>query len=214
MDPVKVKAVADWPTPRNLRELHRFLGFANFYRQFIKDFAKSAQPAPRTTSLRRTPRGLGGSANNWPSKCSKSPSRESQSSWCGNQIDPHAWKWTHRDTQWVGFSYKNWRTTFGIQSPFDLSQWSKQNRTTRSMIKRCLPSSVLSKTGATTSKAFSNPLTSSPTTETWSTGAQHRTSLDGKRGGLYTSATLTSISLINRALLTLKQTPFHAFRPT
>jgi RNase H-like domain found in reverse transcriptase len=27
MDPVKVKAVTDWPTPRNLRELRGFLGF-------------------------------------------------------------------------------------------------------------------------------------------------------------------------------------------
>jgi hypothetical protein len=44
MDPVKVKAVADWPTPRNLRELRGFLGFANFYRRFIKDFAKIARP--------------------------------------------------------------------------------------------------------------------------------------------------------------------------
>jgi hypothetical protein len=44
MDPVKVKAVADWPTPRNLRELRGFLRFANFYRRFIKDFAKIARP--------------------------------------------------------------------------------------------------------------------------------------------------------------------------
>ena len=44
MDPVKVKAVTDWPTPQNLRELRGFLGFANFYRRFIKDFAKLAHP--------------------------------------------------------------------------------------------------------------------------------------------------------------------------
>jgi Reverse transcriptase (RNA-dependent DNA polymerase) len=31
MDPMKVKVVADWPAPRNLRELHGFLRFANFY---------------------------------------------------------------------------------------------------------------------------------------------------------------------------------------
>ena len=44
MDPTKVQAVANWPTPRNLRELRGFLGFANFYRRFIKDFAKLARP--------------------------------------------------------------------------------------------------------------------------------------------------------------------------
>ena len=40
MDPVKVQAVREWPTPRNLREVRGFIGFANFYRRFIKDFAK------------------------------------------------------------------------------------------------------------------------------------------------------------------------------
>ena len=42
MDPVKVAAVQDWPTPRNLQDLHGFLGFANFYRQFIQNFAQIA----------------------------------------------------------------------------------------------------------------------------------------------------------------------------
>ena len=44
MDPDKVKAVTEWPTPRNLRELRGFLGFANFYRRFIRDFLKHARP--------------------------------------------------------------------------------------------------------------------------------------------------------------------------
>ena len=35
MDPVKVQAITNWPPPQNLRELHGFLRFANFYRQFI-----------------------------------------------------------------------------------------------------------------------------------------------------------------------------------
>lgn len=44
MDPIKVQAVRDWPTPRNLREVRGFIGFANFYRRFIKDFAKITRP--------------------------------------------------------------------------------------------------------------------------------------------------------------------------
>ena len=44
MDPVKVKAVTEWPAPKNLRELRGFLGFANFYRRFIRDFSKHARP--------------------------------------------------------------------------------------------------------------------------------------------------------------------------
>ena len=39
MDPVKVKGVLEWPTPTNLKELRSFLGFLNFYCNFIKDFS-------------------------------------------------------------------------------------------------------------------------------------------------------------------------------
>ena len=44
MDPTKVRAVTGWPPPRNLKELRGFLGFANFYCQFIRDFAHIARP--------------------------------------------------------------------------------------------------------------------------------------------------------------------------
>ncbi len=34
MDPEKVKAVVEWPSPDSRKALQRFLGFANFYRRF------------------------------------------------------------------------------------------------------------------------------------------------------------------------------------
>jgi hypothetical protein len=49
MDPHKVKAITDWPTPTTKRELQQFLGFVNFYRRFVKGFAKIAKPLTKLT---------------------------------------------------------------------------------------------------------------------------------------------------------------------
>jgi hypothetical protein len=42
MDPRKVSAARDWPTPTMLKEVRVFIGFANFYRRFTKDFLSIA----------------------------------------------------------------------------------------------------------------------------------------------------------------------------
>jgi len=42
MQKEKVKGVLSWPVPKNVKEVQKFLGLANYYRQFIKDFAKIA----------------------------------------------------------------------------------------------------------------------------------------------------------------------------
>ena len=42
MDPRKVKSVASWPEPARLKHLQAFLGFANFYQRFIKDYSQRA----------------------------------------------------------------------------------------------------------------------------------------------------------------------------
>ena len=44
MDPRKIEAITKWKYPSNVSELRSFLGFVNFYRRFIKDFAKHAHP--------------------------------------------------------------------------------------------------------------------------------------------------------------------------
>ena len=44
MDQEKVTAIASWLPPTNRKQLQRFLGFANFYRRFIKDFSGTARP--------------------------------------------------------------------------------------------------------------------------------------------------------------------------
>jgi len=40
----KVEGVLNWPTPRNIKEVQKFLELVNYYRRFIKDFAKLAAP--------------------------------------------------------------------------------------------------------------------------------------------------------------------------
>ncbi|KAK3560218.1 hypothetical protein QTP86_000765 [Hemibagrus guttatus] len=56
MDEGKVAAVRDWPIPTTIKELQRFLGFANFYRRFIRGY--SSLTSPLTNLLRNKPKSL------------------------------------------------------------------------------------------------------------------------------------------------------------
>jgi len=42
MDPVKLKAVQDWPKPKKVKDIQQFLGFCNFYRHFMQDYSTLA----------------------------------------------------------------------------------------------------------------------------------------------------------------------------
>lgn len=43
-DPDKVKAVADFPTPKNVHDIRSFLGLCSYFRRFIKGFCYLAEP--------------------------------------------------------------------------------------------------------------------------------------------------------------------------
>jgi len=44
MEEEKVDRVLSWPEPKNMKDVRKFLGLANYYRRFIKDFAQVARP--------------------------------------------------------------------------------------------------------------------------------------------------------------------------
>ena len=49
MEEDKVAGVLNWPTPKTVRDIRKFLGLANYYRRFVKDFAKLARPLNNLT---------------------------------------------------------------------------------------------------------------------------------------------------------------------
>jgi len=40
----KIQGVVEWPVPKSIKDVQKFLGLANYYRWFVKDFAKITKP--------------------------------------------------------------------------------------------------------------------------------------------------------------------------
>lgn len=43
-DPKKTEKISTWPAPQNVEQVRQFLGFAGYYRRFVKNFSKIARP--------------------------------------------------------------------------------------------------------------------------------------------------------------------------
>ena len=43
MEEEKVKVVLDWPVPKSVKDIQKFLGLANYYKRFVEGFAKIAR---------------------------------------------------------------------------------------------------------------------------------------------------------------------------
>ena len=80
MDPTKVRAVSEWATPSNRKQLQRFLGFANFYRRFIRNYSSVAAPLHSLTSPN--------TRFQWSETfycCVETPQHFCAQCWCGSQ---------------------------------------------------------------------------------------------------------------------------------
>ena len=44
MDPTEVEVIVKWEAPKTVKRVQGFLGFADFYRKFIKDFSQLVMP--------------------------------------------------------------------------------------------------------------------------------------------------------------------------
>ena len=51
----RIKVVRKWPEPKSVRDIQVFLGFVNFYWQFIQDFSKIAAPLTLMLKITRLP---------------------------------------------------------------------------------------------------------------------------------------------------------------
>ncbi|GJS99484.1 putative reverse transcriptase domain-containing protein [Tanacetum coccineum] len=49
VDPAKIESIKDWASPKTSTEIHKFLGLAGYYPQFIEGFSKIAKPMTKLT---------------------------------------------------------------------------------------------------------------------------------------------------------------------
>ena len=55
MDPEKIEAIVNWPSPENIFEVRSFHHLANFYRKFIRNFSVICAPIIDTIKKNRQP---------------------------------------------------------------------------------------------------------------------------------------------------------------
>ena len=49
VDDDKIKPILEYPRPKNLKQLRRFIGATSWYRKFIKDYVQISEPLTRLT---------------------------------------------------------------------------------------------------------------------------------------------------------------------
>jgi hypothetical protein len=189
MDPVKIAGVAEWSTPDSKKEVQSFLGFTNFYCQFIKGFSCLARLLFELTRNNSKwhwdrPECLAFEAiTDWivsaPILMFPDDSRPFQveADVLTSQLEQYSCN-SHRQM----ISGTQWHTT-----PRASMLW---NGTMRSTTRKCWQSAGLLKIGVTSLRVHSTNLRSVQTTKTWSTSCQQRSSIVTRPDGPSTSPSL------------------------
>ena len=53
MDPKKVQCILNWETPNSVKDIQAFLGFSNFYRQFVERFSQRTRLLTKFTKRKQ-----------------------------------------------------------------------------------------------------------------------------------------------------------------
>eukprot|EP00253_Pinus_taeda_P016981 PITA_16981 len=64
VDPEKIKAIMDWPVPKDVADVRSFMGLAGYYRRFVEGFSRVAFPITSLQKKRKT--------FHWTPNCQKS----------------------------------------------------------------------------------------------------------------------------------------------
>lgn len=82
-DPSKISSINSWPEPTNISQLRTFLGLTGYYRRFIRDYAKIAQPLNQL---------LEGHGTNKPKSKSRKKKKKSPTVWSWDEPQQSAFK--------------------------------------------------------------------------------------------------------------------------
>ena len=63
-DPSKIEVLKSWPIPKNVHEMRSFLGFCNYYRRFINDYAKISKVLEETIKTKNVGNATSDKINN------------------------------------------------------------------------------------------------------------------------------------------------------
>ncbi|KAK3506450.1 hypothetical protein QTP70_000624 [Hemibagrus guttatus] len=108
MDCAKVEAIKSWPQPGTVKDLQRFLGFANFYRRFISGY--SDLTAPLTSLLCKKPKNL-----SWTSGAIEA-SRKLKAGFCNDPTRPFVVE-VDASALGVGAVLSQWRSETPVLHP-------------------------------------------------------------------------------------------------